>query len=54
MKINLWEIKKEEKICCFDVDGVLNYYPQCWIDYVNLTQGTDFDDLNVMKNTLPY
>ncbi len=54
MKINLWEIKKEEKICIFDIDGVLNNYPQFWIDYVNLVTGSEFDDLNTMKNTLPY
>lgn len=55
MKINLWEIKEKEKICCFDIDGVLlSQYPQCWIDYVNKEMETSFDDLNTMKRTISF
>ena len=55
MKINFWEIKEKEKICCFDIDGVLlSQYPQCWINFVNRELNTTFDDLNVMKNTVSY
>jgi uncharacterized HAD superfamily protein len=47
------------KICALDIDGVLNDYPQCWIDFVNLHfthMGRDnfFNDLNQMKATLSY
>ena len=44
----------ENKICIVDIDGVLNYYPNCWIDFVNKTLNRCFDDLNDVKNTLSY
>ena len=30
------------KVCSVDLDGVLNYYPDCWVEYINLHEGTDF------------
>lgn len=55
MLSNLWEIKEREKIIAIDIDGVLlSSYPQCWIDFVNNELKTNFDDLNIMKNTVSY
>jgi len=42
------------KCCAFDIDGVLNNYPDCWIDFVNLKIGSSFSDLNEMKAFLTY
>ena len=43
MDTKIWEIKQAEKICCFDLDGVLlNSYPQCWVDYANKKLKTNF------------
>ena len=50
-----WEKDKQEKVCFFDLDGILNYYPQTWIDFVNQNREEPiFDDLFVMKNTIPF
>lgn len=55
MDNKIWEIKQKEKICCFDLDGVLlSSYPQCWINYVNKELKTNFTDLNEMKATISY
>lgn len=55
MLSNLWEIKEREKICCIDIDGVLlSDYPDCWIRFVNSKLGTEFDDLNEMKQKVSY
>lgn len=45
-----------ENICVFDIDGVLNYYPQTWINFVNkgLPEDLQFKDLREMKNILSY
>jgi uncharacterized HAD superfamily protein len=45
-----------QKICALDIDGVLNYYPDCWVDFVNLRTGTEqkFDDINQVKKRLSY
>jgi len=37
-----------------DIDGVLNSYPQCWIDFVNSKTGSEFHSLEEMKNALVY
>lgn len=42
------------KVCIFDIDGVLNYYPDCWVDFVNKRYGKSFSNLNEMKDTLSY
>lgn len=45
---------EKAKVCIFDIDGVLNYYPACWVDFANRMLGENFKDLNEMKNTLSY
>jgi len=42
------------KVCFLDVDGVLNFYPQCWIDYINMKLNTEIKTLNEAKNVLSY
>lgn len=44
----------QRKICALDIDGVLNYYPNCWIGYVNKVGGFRFNNLNDMRNILSY
>lgn len=43
-----------EKVCVFDIDGVLNYYPKTWVDFVNEETGSNFESLNIMKDNLSY
>lgn len=40
------------KICCIDLDGVLNYYPTCWLDFVNIETGLRFDSKKECKEKL--
>ena len=55
MDNKIWDIKEKEKICCFDIDGVLmDCYPKCWIEYVNEQLNIDFEDLNEMKKGISY
>lgn len=55
MNNNIWQLKLKEKICCFDLDGVLmSCYPDCWVAYVNKILSTNFKDLNVIKKTISY
>jgi uncharacterized HAD superfamily protein len=54
MRQNEWMLKESEKICILDCDGVLNTYPACWVEFVNKILKTNFTDLNMMKQTLPY
>lgn len=42
------------KVCFLDVDGVLNFYPQCWIDYINMKLNTEIKTLDEAKNVLSY
>lgn len=42
------------KLCALDIDGVLNNYPECWIDFIHLKTGTRFDNLFVAKDMLSY
>jgi len=49
-----WEKDRQTKICFFDLDGILNYYPQTWIDFVNEKYGTSWDDLFLMKKNMGY
>ena len=51
---NIWDVKKAEKVCCFDIDGVLNSYPDCWMDYVCQKTGVCHTDLNSLKKSLSY
>lgn len=54
MNLNIWDIKKAEKVCALDIDGVLNDYPRCWIDFINSRTVNEFTDLNDVKKTLTY
>ena len=55
MDNKIWEIKEKEKICCFDIDGVLmNCYPNCWVDFINLKLKKSYADLNIAKKTVSY
>lgn len=49
-----WEEKEAEKVCCIDIDGVLNYYPDCWVEYLNAKSDTKFADLQEAKNTITF
>jgi 5'(3')-deoxyribonucleotidase len=37
------------KIVSFDIDGVLNNYPKCWLDYLNLKSKSNFNTLDEAK-----
>ena len=37
-----------------DIDGVLNYYPQTFIDFMNEVYNFDFKTLKEIKQTIPY
>jgi len=55
MDNKIWEVKEKEKICCFDIDGVLmSCYPQCWVDFINSKTGKEFKNLNQAKASVPY
>lgn len=43
-----------EKICVFDIDGVLNYYPQTWVRFVNEKEKADYKSLDEIKDSLSY
>lgn len=36
----------------FDIDGVLNNYPKCWLDYLFLATGSKFKTVSDAKSTL--
>lgn len=40
-----------KKIVSFDIDGVLNNYPKCFVDYVNLKK-KKFKSINVLKKKI--
>lgn len=44
----------QEKVCVFDIDGVLNDYPKTWIDFVNVSLCENFKNLNEVKDSLSY
>lgn len=41
-----------EKIVSFDIDGVLNNYPECWLLYLNQQVNIDFSSIDDAKNVL--
>jgi uncharacterized HAD superfamily protein len=43
-----------QKSCVLDIDGVLNTYPDCWVDFINNTCGTSFESLLQAKVKLSY
>ena len=47
-------VYRMSKICALDIDGVLNNYPKCWVQFVNEKEGADFKTLNDMKDNLVY
>lgn len=52
-RINSDYIKpNNKKICSIDLDGILNYYPDCWVDFINRETGLDFKDKNEAKKEL--
>lgn len=44
----------KNNFCAFDIDGVLNYYPNSWINFVNKKINENFKDLNILKDSLSY
>lgn len=52
-RVNSDSIKpNKEKICSVDVDGILNHYPDCWVDFINSETGLNFKDKNEAKEKL--
>jgi len=51
---NRWEDEQDQKICAFDVDGVLNYYPDPWVEFINRNSAEKYRDLNDAKRNIPY
>ena len=49
-----WEEMMADKVCGLDIDGVLNYYPEPWLDFLNGWLDSDFTDLNHAKSIVPY
>ena len=41
------------KVCFIDVDGVLNYYPEAWLQYLS-DKGKKFKSVDEAKNSLTY
>ena len=54
MERKKWEKEQKRRICFFDLDGVLNYYPKTWLDFVNEKTGHSFKSLFTMKAKLAY
>lgn len=50
------------KLCIVDIDGVLNYYPECFVEFVNdklekncmFLYGSKFRDLREIKKVIPF
>lgn len=42
------------KIAIIDIDGVLNYYPRTFLDFVSNTTEQNFNTLLEAKNSIPY
>lgn len=41
-----------EKIVSFDIDGVLNNYPDCWLKYLNHRTQSEFENISRAKEIL--
>lgn len=41
-------------VCLIDIDGVLNYYPDCWVAYVNTKLDKSYKSLKEVKDNVPY
>jgi len=64
MRNKRWEFSDERKVCGIDIDGVLNYYPLPWMEFLirelqcppynfRLPKKKDVD-LNWIKDRVPY
>lgn len=55
-----WEKSIGAKIASCDIDGVLNFYPRPWVEFLNEHLATDYEmkmsfkDLNSAKAVIPY
>ena len=61
MQSNKWEVETGKKICYLDIDGVLNNYPECWLEFIRMKllpkdSRTEYilGDLNRAKHNIPY
>lgn len=52
--LNRWEISEKEKVCGLDIDGVLNFYPDPWVEFLNERLNASFPDLKAVKASVPY
>lgn len=64
--LNKWEIENGKRICYFDIDGVLNDYPESWVRFLREEKGDEvvecigsYDllhhlDLTLAKTSIPY
>jgi uncharacterized HAD superfamily protein len=43
-----------QKLCALDIDGVLNTYPDCWVEFINAQLGTSYGTLSEAKKILSY
>ena len=41
-----------KKVISFDIDGVLNDYPKCWVNYINMRMQTKFSSKTQAKKNL--
>jgi dimeric dUTPase (all-alpha-NTP-PPase superfamily) len=42
MEKSLSSLKASDKVCAFDIDGVLTDYPRCWVEYCCKRLGNDY------------
>jgi len=61
MQSNKWETENGKKVCYLDIDGVLNNYPKCWLDFLQGKLLSDdsrtqyiIKDLRRAKHNIPY
>lgn len=40
------------KYCGIDIDGILNFYPQCWLDFINMETCSTFVSLSKAKQNI--
>ena len=53
-KLEKWEKVMKERVAAFDIDGVLNNYPQSWLDFINANNEFPIHDLRDAKKLLSY
>lgn len=41
-----------QKLCSVDLDGILNYYPDCWVNFINRETGLNFKNKNEARKKL--